>query len=67
MFMPLKADELNLGRKRRKLIPKGRKRVAYRRMMLGLMFLGLYVFFSGSFSFAVTIQAWFAQKSILYR
>ncbi|KZT12889.1 MBOAT-domain-containing protein [Laetiporus sulphureus 93-53] len=53
--------------KPRKLVPKGRKRVAYRKMLIGLAFLGAYVTFSGSFNLGVTVQGWFAEKSILYR
>ncbi|KAI5124885.1 hypothetical protein M0805_007315 [Coniferiporia weirii] len=48
-------------------VPKGRKRVAYRKLVLGLAFLGMYVTQSGKFSYAVALQGWFLQKGLLYR
>lgn len=48
-------------------IPKGRKRVAYRKMVEGLGFLGLYVTLIGRFNFEVTLADWFETKSLLYR
>ncbi|KAH9947320.1 MBOAT, membrane-bound O-acyltransferase family-domain-containing protein [Amylocystis lapponica] len=48
-------------------VPKGRKRVAYRKMVTGLAYLGLFVTLGGSYNFAELIQDWFAQKSLLYR
>ena len=55
------------GRGSKKLIPRGRKRVAYRRMILGLAMLGTYVTFSGNANLTVTIQDWYNNKGILYR
>lgn len=48
-------------------IPSGRKRVAYRKMLIGLAFLGMYVTQIGTFNFAVSLQDWFLQKGLLYR
>ncbi|KAL5530551.1 ALE1 [Sanghuangporus sanghuang] len=48
-------------------VPSGRKRVAYRKMLVGLVFLGLFVTQGGKFNFAVSLQEWFARKSLLYR
>ncbi|KZT72694.1 MBOAT-domain-containing protein [Daedalea quercina L-15889] len=55
------------GRGSRKLVPKGRKRVAYRRMFLGLALLGTYVAFAGSANLGVTVQDWYVQKGFVYR
>jgi lysophospholipid acyltransferase len=52
-----------LGRK----IPPGRKRVAYRKMFMGLLYLGLFVVFGGSFNFGVALAPWFLTKSFGYR
>ena len=48
-------------------VPKGRKRVAYRKMATGLGFLALFVTMGGSWNFNVAIQDWFRQRSWLYR
>jgi len=48
-------------------VPKGRKRVAYRKMILGLIFLGLFVTLGGSFNYGVATQPWFAARDIFYR
>ncbi|KAL5508428.1 ALE1 [Sanghuangporus vaninii] len=48
-------------------VPSGRKRVAYRKMFVGLVFLGLFVTQGGKFNFAVSLQEWFVRKSLLYR
>ena len=53
------------GRSRK--IPKGRKRVAYRRMVLGLAFLGAYVVLSSKFNYGVTITPWFEGQKLWYR
>ena len=50
-----------------RLVPRGRKRVAYRKMLTGLVFLGLFVSFAGEWNFSVTMQDWFSKKSLLYR
>ncbi|THH12341.1 hypothetical protein EW145_g8 [Phellinidium pouzarii] len=48
-------------------IPKGRKRVAYKKLLIGLAFLGLYVTQIGTFNLGVSLQKWFVQKNLLYR
>ncbi|OCH95961.1 MBOAT-domain-containing protein [Obba rivulosa] len=53
------------GKRRR--IPKGRKRVAYVKMVKGLVYLGLFVTCIGSFNYGVAIQDWFAEKNFWYR
>ncbi|KAI0092435.1 MBOAT, membrane-bound O-acyltransferase family-domain-containing protein [Irpex rosettiformis] len=50
-----------------RLVPRGRKRVAYRKMVTGLVYLGLFVFFGGQYNYSIAIQDWFPSKSILYR
>jgi len=48
-------------------VPTGRKRVAYSKMITGLLFLGVYVFFIGRFNFTVVLDDWFTTKSFFYR
>ncbi|KZP15136.1 MBOAT-domain-containing protein [Athelia psychrophila] len=48
-------------------VPKGRKRVAYRKMATGLAFLALFVTMGGSWNFGVAVQDWFKQRGWLYR
>ena len=48
-------------------VPKGRKRVAYRKMVTGLAFLGMYVTLIGKFNFEVALADWFKAKGLLYR
>lgn len=48
-------------------VPKGRKRVAYTKMITGLIFLGVYVFFIGRFNFTVVLDDWFMTKSLPFR
>ncbi|KIL67251.1 hypothetical protein M378DRAFT_74038 [Amanita muscaria Koide BX008] len=50
-----------------RLIPNGRKRVAYRKLFKGLVFLGLFVVLGGSNNYSVALTPWFASKSLLYR
>jgi lysophospholipid acyltransferase len=56
----LKARE---GRK----LPRGRKRVAYMRMFMGLLYLGLFVVFGAKHNFSAALESWFAQKNVLVR
>ncbi|KLO10167.1 MBOAT-domain-containing protein [Schizopora paradoxa] len=56
-----------LSQKARRLLPDGRKRVAYRKLLTGLVFLGLYVTQIGTFSFEEALKDWFTTKSLLYR
>ncbi|CCM03379.1 uncharacterized protein FIBRA_05509 [Fibroporia radiculosa] len=67
LFQSLEQETENAGRFRKTLVPKGRKRVAYSKMLIGLAFLGSYVTFAGSFNLGVTIEDWFVQRSLLYR
>ena len=51
----------------RRAIPDGRKRVAYRKMLTGLVFLGVFFGLIPSYNMANTITPWFAEKTFLYR
>lgn len=51
----------------RRLVPNGRKRVAYRKMLLGLAFLGIFVVFGGGHTFAASIQDSFVNRGIISR
>lgn len=55
------------GTKAGRKVPSGRKRVAYRKMAIGLGFLGLFVSMGGTYNYSVTLQTWFASHSIFYR
>jgi lysophospholipid acyltransferase len=48
-------------------VPKGRKRVAYRKLVIGLIWLGLFVTLGGSHNYSVVLQPWFATRNIFYR
>ncbi|GJE84957.1 MBOAT-domain-containing protein [Phanerochaete sordida] len=50
-----------------RLIPRGRKRVAYWKMFMGLVYLGLFVVLGGQYNYGIAVQDWFVQKSLLYR
>ncbi|KAH8113294.1 MBOAT-domain-containing protein [Phellopilus nigrolimitatus] len=65
LFSTKKGKEKETPGERR--IPKGRKRVAYRKLLVGLAFLGLYVTQIGKFNYSVSLQEWFAKESLLYR
>jgi len=51
----------------RRAIPDGRKRVAYRKMLTGLVFLGSFVVLGPSFYFGITVTPWFITQGFLYR
>ncbi|KAH7904100.1 MBOAT, membrane-bound O-acyltransferase family-domain-containing protein, partial [Hygrophoropsis aurantiaca] len=51
----------------KRAVPSGRKRVAYRKMVTGLLFLGTFVALGPSFYFGIAITPWFVTKGILYR
>lgn len=55
----------DVGSKR--LIPKGRKRVAYRKMITGLVFLYAFVTYSGRLNYGVAVKSWFADQPLWYR
>lgn len=50
-----------------RLVPRGRKRVAYRKMVMGLIFLGLFVVFGGQYNFSIAIGDGFIHRSLFYR
>lgn len=50
-----------------RLVPRGRKRVAYRKMVMGLIYLGLFVVLGGQYNFGIAVQDWFAERSLPYR
>ncbi|KAI0069105.1 MBOAT-domain-containing protein [Artomyces pyxidatus] len=52
---------------RRRAVPDGRKRVAYRKMVTGLLFLGLFVLFGSTYNYGVVITDRFLEKSLLHR
>lgn len=53
----------NVSRK----LPKGRKRVAYGKMVLGLAFLGTYVVVASKHNFTVALQPWFKEQPLWKR
>ena len=55
------------GTKPRRKVPSGRKRVAYRKMIIGLGFLGLFVSMGGTYNYSVTLQSWFTSRSLFYK
>ncbi|TFK43038.1 MBOAT, membrane-bound O-acyltransferase family-domain-containing protein [Crucibulum laeve] len=48
-------------------LPAGRKRAAYTRMVLGLLYLGAFVVLGGKYNYAAALTPEFAKKSLLYR
>ncbi|OJA12673.1 hypothetical protein AZE42_10144 [Rhizopogon vesiculosus] len=48
-------------------IPDGRKRIAYRKMLNGLVFLGIFVVLGPSFYYGIAVTPWFVTKGFLYR
>ena len=50
-----------------RLVPRGRKRVAYRKMVMGLIYLGLFVSLGGEYNYSIALNDWFAERSIFYR
>lgn len=51
----------------RRAVPDGRKRVAYRKMLVGLIFLGLFVVLGPSYNFTTALTPWFAQQGFFYQ
>ena len=64
VFKSIKAEDL---RDSGLLIPKGRKRVAYRKMVVGLAWLGVFVLFAGQYNYGNAVKDWFLDYSIPYR
>jgi len=52
---------------RRKRVPKGRKRVAYQKMLIGILNLALFAVWGASFDYRVILQDWWLTKSFLFR
>lgn len=50
-----------------RLIPAGRKRVAYKKMFMGIAYLGLFAALGGSYNFSVALLPEFAQKGFVAR
>ncbi|TFK56239.1 MBOAT-domain-containing protein [Heliocybe sulcata] len=48
-------------------IPVGRRTMAYRKMLKGLIFLGLFTTCYGTFTYEVALAPWFLKKNIVYR
>ncbi|KAJ7477135.1 endoplasmic reticulum protein [Mycena galericulata] len=48
-------------------VPSGRKRVAYRKMLTGLVYLGTFIVFAGTWNYSISLTPWFAEKSLFYR
>ncbi|KAI6035589.1 MBOAT, membrane-bound O-acyltransferase family-domain-containing protein [Pisolithus orientalis] len=51
----------------RRIIPNGRKRVAYRKMVVGLLFLGAFVVLGPKFHFGIALTPWFLNQGLLKR
>lgn len=51
----------------KRLLPSGRKRVAYFKLAMGLLYLGLFVTLYGKFSFAETLKPWFGRITLAER
>jgi len=70
-YMPLingtSFNAANGSESHRQGLPNGRKRAAYRKMLLALGFLGMYMVVAPKISFQTTVTAWFLQQSLLYR
>ncbi|THH33641.1 hypothetical protein EUX98_g500 [Antrodiella citrinella] len=63
IFKSVKADDLkDSGR----LVPKGRKRVAYRKLVVGLVYLGIFVVFGGQYNYSNAVQDWFSDYNFFY-
>lgn len=50
-----------------RLVPHGRKRVAYRKMFNGLVFLALFVLFYPEFNFTLTVEDEFESRRLFSR
>ncbi|CDO74287.1 hypothetical protein BN946_scf184663.g8 [Trametes cinnabarina] len=50
-----------------RLVPRGRKRVAFRKMILGLLFLGIYVVFYPEANYQLTVEDVFEAKRLSSR
>lgn len=48
-------------------LPQGRKRVAYRKMVMGLLYLGTYVVIGGTYNLSTPLKPWFMEKNFIQR
>jgi hypothetical protein len=48
-------------------VPRGRKRAAYSKMIMGLLFLGVFVVLGPKYSYKYALKPEFARKSLLHR
>ncbi|KAJ6456381.1 MBOAT, membrane-bound O-acyltransferase family-domain-containing protein [Mycena sanguinolenta] len=48
-------------------VPSGRKRVAYRKMLFGLAYLGIFVVFAPTWNYRIALSPWFVEQSMLTR
>ena len=48
-------------------VPPGRKRAAYSKMIMGLLFLGVFVVLGPKYSYRYALKPEFARKSLLHR
>lgn len=55
------------GSEPRKLIPNGRKRIAYRKMLFALGYLGVYMGVAPTISYYTIVTDWFLEQSLPYR
>ncbi|KAF7301578.1 hypothetical protein MIND_00723300 [Mycena indigotica] len=59
--------DLKIKGKRGRNMPDGRKRVAYRKMVYGLIYLGVFVVFGPNWSFQLTKTDWFLHQPLYIR
>jgi lysophospholipid acyltransferase len=60
---PAVKSKVKHGRK----LPPGRKRVAYTKMFMGLLYLGLFVVFGAKHNFSAALEPWFVKENIIVR
>jgi lysophospholipid acyltransferase len=48
-------------------VPAGRKRAAYTKMIMGLVFLGIFVVLGPTYNFTIALTPEFAKKSLIAR
>ena len=51
----------------KRAIPNGRKRVAYRKMLSGLLFLGIFVVLDPKFHYGIFLTPWFLTLNLFQR
>ncbi|KAH8999427.1 MBOAT, membrane-bound O-acyltransferase family-domain-containing protein [Lactarius akahatsu] len=60
-------DATNKSGPRGRPLPDGRKRTAYRKMLLALGFLGIFMGVAPKISFQTAVTDWFLEQSLLYK